>query len=118
MRKLGWRKEIYIAKQKETNINDYGVDERTFYEPKMYMMNYQPASEKLDIALYGEKISKIYKAVIPYNIYKNHFKEGDVAYIGITPDNEPKNGYNANYKITRVMPQNRAILLYFEKISK
>ena len=72
-----------------------------------------------DIALYGEKISKMYKTAISFSEYNNIFKEGDVAYLENT---EPKDevegtyGRNANYKIVSVRPQNTVILIYFERI--
>lgn len=72
-----------------------------------------------DIALYGEKISKMYKTIISFQEYKDKFKEGDVAYLeNAKPENESEGTYgrNANYKIVSVRPQNTAILIYFEKI--
>lgn len=119
MIKLGWKKQLYIATRVGVNTDDYGNDIATYNKPEPYMFNYQPATGQLEIALYGEKVTSMYKAVIPYNIYADKFKEGDVAYLsGATPNGEFENGDNANYVITSVMPQNKAIILYFEKIIK
>lgn len=119
MIKKGWKKQLYIATKLSTIPNEYGHDDVVYSTPKRYMFNYQPASGALDIELYGERIIKIYKAVIPFRLYVDKFNVGDVAYLdNVTPLNEPKNGYNANYVITNVMQQNKAIVIYFEKITK
>ena len=109
VKKLGWKKQLYIATRIKVETN----------EPKTYMFNYQPANGGMDIQLYGERTVKMYKAVISYNLYAGKFEEGDVAYLeGITPDGEYQNGDNANYVIVGAMPQNKVIILYFEKIIK
>lgn len=119
MIKLGWKKQLYIANRLSVETNDYGNDVCTYDIPKPYMFNYQPASGQMEIEIYGERVTKMYKAVVPYNLYADKFKEGDVAYLlGETPTGEHQNGENANYVITSVMPQNKVIVLYFEKIIK
>lgn len=119
MIKLAWKKQLYIAKRLSVETNEYGNDVCIYDKPKSYMFNYQPANGEMEIGLYGEKVMNMYKAVIPYNIYADKFKEGDVAYLlGVSPIGEHGNGDNANYVITGVMPQNKVIILYFEKIIK
>lgn len=119
MIKLGWKKQLHIATRIKVETDDYGNDVSTYDTPKPYMFNYQPANGGVDIQIYGERITKMYKAVIPYGSYADKFKEGDVAYLeGVKPEGEAQNGDNANYVITSVMPQNKVIILYFEKIIK
>lgn len=119
MMKLGWKKQLYIATRISVETDDYGNDVCTYNKPESYMFNYQPANGQMEIELYGEKVTNMYKAVIPYSLYADKFKEGDVAYLlGVTPTREHENGDNANYVIKGVMPQNKVIILYFEKIIK
>lgn len=114
-----WNKGCYIANLDRTEEDDYGNEINFYKEPIHYNFNIQPANGTTDIALYGEKISKMYKTVISLKEYNNRFKEGDKAYLeGIKPINEIEGTYakNANYKIKSVRPQNTVILIYFEKI--
>ncbi len=114
-----WNKVCYIATLDKTIEDEYGNDVNFYNIPKRYEFNIQPASGSSDIALYGEKVSKMYKTVISLAEYLNKFKEGDVAYLeGKKPSNETKGTYGsgANYKIKSVRPQNTIILIYFEKI--
>lgn len=117
-----WNKSIYISTLKETIEDDYGNDINYYNKPTKYNFNIQPASGSTDIAMYGEKVSKMYKAILtPYEKYINKFNEGDVAYFdGVIPLNETEGTYgrNANYKIVSVRPQNTAICMYLEKIEK
>ena len=47
------------------------------------------------------------------------FKQFDLAYLyGITPNNEIKNGDNANYIIRAFKPQNTKIMVILEEIIK
>lgn len=119
IKKIGWKKQLYIATRIKVETDDYGNDVSTFDTPKSYMFNYQPANGGMDIQLYGERTVKMYKAVIPYNLYAGKFNEGDVAYLeGVNPTGETQNGDNANYTVVGTMPQNKVIILYFEKIIK
>lgn len=114
-----WNKGCYIASFKET-LQDCNGNEINYYEkPEPYAFNIQPASGDTDIALYGEKVSKMYKTVISMKEYGGLFKEGDKAYLeGLEPIGEVEQTYGigANYKIVSVRPQNTVILIYFEKI--
>lgn len=114
-----WKKGCYIASLLKTETDDNGNELNYYKKPQFYQFNIQPASGNTDIALYGEKVSKMYKTVISFNKYANVFKEGDKAYLeGIEPVDEIENTYGsgANYKIVSVRPQNTVILIYFEKI--
>lgn len=114
-----WNKGYYIASLTKTEEDNNGNEVNYYSKPQFYEFNIQPASGNTDIALYGEKVSKMYKTIISLQDYNKKFKEGDVAYLeGIKPNNEKEGTYGsgANYKIVSVRPQNTAILIYFEKI--
>ncbi|MCI8654500.1 MAG: hypothetical protein HFJ48_01290 [Clostridia bacterium] len=114
-----WNKDCYIASLIETVEDENGNEINYYSKPKFYTFNIQQASGKTDVALYGEKVSKMYKAVISLFEYKGVFKEGDKAYLeGVTPKSENIKTYgsSANYKIVSARPQNTVIVLYFEKI--
>lgn len=116
-----WNKRCYIASLIKTEEDNNGNEVKFYSNPKFYEFNIQPAGGDTDIALYGERVSKMYKTVVSLPQYLNKFKEGDVAYLeGIKPSNEVKGTYGsgANYKIVSVRPQNTIILIYFEKIEK
>lgn len=114
-----WKKGCYIASLERTEADDNGNEINYYKKPKFYEFNIQPANGTTDIALYGEKVSKMYKVIIPFFKYEGIFKEGDKAYLeNVIPKNEGENTYGigANYKIVSVRPQNTAIAMYFEKI--
>ena len=116
-----WNKTCYIATVKKIDYDEYGNEIKICNEPKEYKFNIQPASGYLDVATYGEKVSKVYKTIIPYNTYNGKFHEGDIAYLeGAKPENENSNTYgiNGNYIIDTVRPQNLVIAIYFKKIEK
>lgn len=110
---MSWNKKIYIANKKIITDKN-GIDMSSYDVPIEYNFNYQPASGESDITLYGERILKMYKAIIPI-IYKNKFKEEDIAWIGEIPNLELD---NYNYRIESVRPQNKKIAIYFNRIQK
>lgn len=58
------------------------------------------------------------KAVISRKEYEGKFKEFDKAYLdGATPENEIVNGANANYKLYPPRNQNKAIVIYFQRLT-
>ena len=114
-----WKKGCYIANLIKTDEDRNGNEINYYSKPKFYEFNIQPASGNTDIALYGKKISKMYKTVISLPKYLKKFREGDVAYLeGVKPTNEKDSTYgtSANYMIVSVRPQNTVILIYFERI--
>lgn len=115
---MRWNKTIYIAKKQELGFDDYGNQVIVFDTPIKYEFNVQPVSSSEDLMIFGEKARQIQKAVIPYKQYFGVFKEGDRAYLdNQTPDNEEKNGDNANYVLQPPRNQNKAIVIYFERIT-
>lgn len=118
-----WNKRCYIAlkKQEQVKYDDYGNEIKAYYKPKEYYFNIQPVNGYFDIVEYGEKVDKMYRAIIPYEKYNGVFHEGDIAYLeGKKPENETKNTYGigGNFVISSVRPQNTVIAIYFERIQK
>ena len=118
-----WNKKCYIAlkKQEQVKYDDYGNEIKSYHQPKEYYFNIQPVKGYFDILEYGEKVDKMYKAIIPYEKYNGVFHEGDIAYLeGKNPENETSNTYGigGNYIISSVRPQNTVIAIYFERIQK
>lgn len=110
-----WNKTCYIASKKSIDTDDYGNEINKYNKPIKYTFNIQPAGGDFDIALYGEKISKIYRAIVPYS-YKDKIKEGDIAYLdGSLPEEQEPYGDNANYIVDSIRPQNLAMAIYFKK---
>ena len=118
-----WNKVCYIANKKaeQVDYDEDGNEIKVYNKPEKYIFNIQPVNGYLDVTEYGEKVSKMQKAIIPYEKYLNKFKEGDIAYLdGITPQNETEGTYGmtGNYFISSVRNQNTVIAIYFEKIHK
>lgn len=116
-----WNKVCYIASKNDNpKIDDYGNEINVYQKPIKYNFNIQPASGDFELTLYGEKINKVYKAIVPFD-YKNKIKEGDIAYLdGATPEGEEEGSYgkNGNYTVDSIRPQNLATAIYFKKIEK
>lgn len=118
MSRYKWGRNIYIAKRGNISVTDLG-EITTYEEPEQYNFNIQPLSGYSDITAYGEKTTKMYKAIVDSHRYKDKFKEGDVAYLeGASPEGEGINGYNANYVIDTVREQNLKIAIYFNKLQR
>lgn len=111
--------KFHFAKFINTTTNDRGKPIRNYEVPIELSFNVKPTSDKLDFSLYGERITRMYKAVIP-NTVENRalFKEGSVAYFdGVTPLDEVKNGMNGNYYVVGNRAYNYSLHIYFEKIA-
>ena len=76
-----WEKEIWIAKRKSAEINEYGVEIETFEKPIKYAMNYQPVSGYTDYAVYGDKMRDTYRAFVNRLEYQNVINVGDRVYL-------------------------------------
>ena len=112
--KKQWQKEIYIAR-KTAGVDDKG--KIVYEEPRKYHFNVQPSSSKLDIQMFGERAIEMQRMLIERKIYENYFHEGDLVYLdGATPENEAKNGINANYRMLPPRNQNLCITIYCERI--
>lgn len=114
------KSKLYIAKKLESTEDDYGNEINNYDKPIKYYFNVQPASSSSEVQAFGELARSMKVAVITEKAkYINKFKEFDLAYLdGVTPENEIKNGLNANYRIYSVQVQNAIIKVYFIKIVK
>ena len=116
-----WNKPCYIAHQNPIPEEDeYGNEISSYLKPVKYFINVQQANGHLDVQEFGENISEIFKAVVPYNL-KTNIKGGDIAYLdGQTPDNEEEGTYGStgNFIVDSVRPQNLATVIYFKRLSK
>lgn len=111
---MSWRKSTYISRKKVIT-NEKGQEISIYSTPIKYNFNVQPASGGTDMVEYGEKISKMMKAIVNIR-YKGQISEGDIAYLeGEVPNKE---NTNYNFTVTSVRCQNRRIAIYFEKIQK
>lgn len=115
-------KKIYIANKIGVEYDDYN-NEIVIYDTPFYLgkFNYQPLSGddlQAYISAYGETKNKLIRLFIDVR-YIEKIKEFDVAYLyNVTPNNELKNGSNANYVIRTVAEQNTVAMVIFEEIIK
>lgn len=118
-------KEIWIAKRRKIETNEYGQEIEYFDKPQRYYINYQPVSGYTSYLLYGDKITSVYRAFVDRNM-ECVFNIGDKVYLNdgtmklnqlekvAKSDNEFCE--KANYVINTVLPQNFKIRVDFMKI--
>lgn len=106
--------EVYIASKIDSIYDDFGNVIPQYSNPIKYRMNIMPLNESIDIQAFGENSNSVKVAVLDYRMYNGIFKNFDVAYLGIKPNDEEINGENSNYIIT-VREQNNIIKLYFQE---
>lgn len=112
------KQKIYLASfiREDTDENDDPIN--AYDIPIQFESTLNSLSGSTDIAVYGDKISRMCKTLLDYDEWIDKIKEKDVVYLyGATPDNEEMNGDNANYKVVAVLPQNLKIQVYFERIA-
>lgn len=122
---MAWEKELWIAKRKKVETNEFGVDVEYFESPKKYRFNYQPISGNTNLLEYGEKIYDVFRTFIDKNVYLGKIKVGDRVYLEdgevlqsdledlVESDNEFCQ--KANYVVKVVLPQNLKIRVDFIK---
>lgn len=109
--------KIYLASFIREDTDENGDPINIYGAPIQFESTLNSLSGSTDIAVYGDKISRMCKTLLDYDGWIDKIKEKDVVYLyGATPDNEEMNGDNANYKIVAVLPQNLKIQVYFERI--
>lgn len=117
-----WNKDLYIASKNGVGYDEY-LNQIVVYDKPFYFgkVNYQPLTTKQMEAYmkaYGETENQIISCLINYTD-DGKIKIFDKAYLyGAKPDNEIKNGDNANYLVKAVKPQNTKIMILFEEIIK
>lgn len=110
-----WLKTIYIsARGSPTKVS--GNQTYPYSTPIPFEVNHQPISASSDIEIFGANSSQIQKAMFLSKPYPN-INEYDKAYLdGIVPTGEGVIGEKANYRVARVLIQNEAMVVYFEKL--
>lgn len=109
--------KIYLASFLKETTNEFGDPINVYDKPISFESTLNSLSGSTDIAVYGDKISRMCKTLLDYDEWINNIKEKDVIYLyGANPDGEVVNGDKANYKVVAVLPQNLKILVYFERI--
>lgn len=115
-------KKIYIARKDHVEYDDYN-NEIVIYQTPIYLgsFNYQPLTNnelQAYISAYGETKKNIVKVFLDLK-YKNKINEFDLVYLYDTnPNNETKNGANANYRVRTKKEQNTKVMVIFEEIIK
>ena len=75
-------------------------------------------SGNTDMQMFGDKVTRMCKTLVDYDTWIGKFKEKSLAYLyGATTQGETHLGANANYVITAVLPQNKKIAVYFERLT-
>ena len=115
-------KEMYIARKKSVEYDDYNNEIVKYDKPEFFGMRmYQPlVGNDLEayIRTYGETNSNVVRCFI--NSYeRGTIKTFDLAYLyGANPKGELVYGDNANYRVKTVKEQNTKIMILFEEIIK
>lgn len=114
MRTLNRNKQIIYIANKLKGTNDYGTP--NYDVPFLFKENLSPVDGDSEIKEYGDRISKMYKSIVPLYKWKGKIKEGDVAYLeGSTPKSELLNGNDSNYNVVSVRYSLNVMIIYFEK---
>lgn len=111
--------DFYYAKFTNTINGAYGRPDRVYELPIQLSFNVKPTTDRFDFSLYGERVTRMLKAVIP-NTQENRdlFTEGSVAYFeDRVPTGEVANGDKANYYVVGKRAYNHSLHIYFEKLA-
>ena len=118
-----WNKICYIRKRKSDDIStdEYGNEIVEYFEPKKFLLNYQPVTSDADRANlkpYGVTMEGTVRALMDIK-YLGELNRYDLAYLyDSNPNNEEYDGQYANYRVVTAIPQNMKILVYFERLIK
>lgn len=109
------RNKVYIAPYLGEEDQD-GSKVRIFGEAKEYRMSLNSLSGDAELQIFGDKISRTVRAIVDIGLM-SQIKENDAAYLyGAEPaDDEDKYCLNRNYHVSKILPQNVKMALYFEK---
>lgn len=112
------KSKVFIAKRLAPTQDERLNIVENYEKPIKYYFNIQPVTQESEIKEFGQLVSAMKVAVITEKAkYEGKFEEFDLAYLdGANPDNEQKNGNNANYRIYAIKTQNTIIKVYFIKL--
>ena len=134
------RRILYIAPYLGTEDLEDGTKIRYYGKPKMYRFSLNSLSGDTELQIFGDKVSRMVRAIADFK-YMEEIHENDAAFLyGEVPDDPDvlnltdEKGYllesedgsqityeesnyclNANYRVSKVLPQNLKIAIYFEK---
>lgn len=134
------RRTLYIAPFEGIEKLPDGSKIRVYGKPKKYMFSLNSLSGDTELQIFGDKVSRMVRAIVDFK-YMNEIHENDAAFLyGEEPDIanidnltdergyllQSENGeqivyqqsnycLNANYRVSKVLPQNVKIAVYFEK---
>ena len=131
---------MYIAPFEGIEKLPDGSKIRVYGKPKKYMFSLNSLSGDTELQIFGDKVSRMVRAIVDFR-YMNEIHENDAAFLyGDEPEDAivqnltDERGYlltsengeqivyqqsnyclNANYHVSKVLPQNVKIAVYFEK---
>lgn len=124
--------KIYVCHVEGYDPNSK-VEKVTYSCPHIYRCPISPVDGATEIAAFGERVHKMFKASMN-TVVSKRFKENDLVYyekepptIELVSEDEEGNvitstdfdvpyGKKANYKVVSVRPQNVKRIIYFEKL--
>lgn len=110
------KRKCYIASFLKKDRDEEGNPIDVYDKPFSFECTLNSVDAEYEIALFGDKVNKMFKTVLDYNQWINKIKEKDAIYLfENSPENEQNNGDNSNYFVSSVRPQNKKIIAYFEK---
>lgn len=134
------RRTLYIAPFEGIEKLPDGSKIRVYGKPKKYMFSLNSLSGDTELQIFGDKVSRMVRAIVDFR-YMNEIHENDAAFLyrdepedAIVQNLTDERGYlltsengeqivyqqsnyclNANYRVSKVLPQNMKIAVYFEK---
>lgn len=110
------KRKCHLASFLKTGKDDEGNPINIYDEPIVFECSLNSVDAEYEIAIFGDKVNKMFKTVLDYKAWINKIKEKDAIYLfDSNPDNEYNHGDNSNYFVSSVRPQNKKIIVYFEK---
>lgn len=102
----------------DIETDDYGYEKRKYGSVlTLTGVTLNSLSGDTDMQMFGTKVTRMCKTLVDYDLYLNKINEKDLVYLyGASPDGETSLGNNANYIVTAVLPQNKKIAVYFERL--
>lgn len=130
MRSLGKdKKTIWFAKklppvpELDEDGNETGSYISSYDEPAEFHVNVQPVTSKADIAIYGQDVFKMEKAVFtPFDVGGYLPEEFEAAWYGVTPNGNLTDGdalhpMNNNYMVQQVIFTGWEYAVYLKKLT-
>lgn len=109
------KRKIYISSWIREEFDEDDNPIQIYDEPYSIECTLNSMNGSYDIAVYGERVKKMCKTILDYEMISK-IKEKDAVYLyGANPNKEKVHGEHANYFVVAVLPQNKKIQVHFEK---